>query len=300
VTFEKSESCEGGATLSGVYAITRHQAGESSGRESGGFAIRLVGTDTTARVAEVVFDWSRNAARRGLTSNCRELRTVRVESSRFRVSILPLSTSAWNANKDLESDLSARGWTRGDAGVPTTDQYGRSHTLSEGAPPIVSMVSVRLVRALSLELSTELQPRSGTLATYNPGAASLLEQRYRARPVSLTVSAQWRFLSVGAGPAFVSSQWTERYEHLLLDATTDPPSYRNDFPAGVDSTWSRRSIGAAIHATCVLPIASRLFATTLAATQLATRAALPGVVTHEHWVANLDGSYLAAGIGYAW
>ncbi|HSQ33147.1 MAG TPA: hypothetical protein VLN49_25010 [Gemmatimonadaceae bacterium] len=118
--------------------------------------------------------------------------------------------------------------------------------------------------------------------------------------MSLTLSAQWRFLNVGAGPAFVSSQWTERYEHLLLDTTTDPPSYRNDLPAAADSTWSRRSFGAAIHATCVLPIANRLFATTMAATRLATRAALPGVVTHEHWVANLDGSYLAVGLGYAW
>jgi len=300
VTFDEPERCERGATLGGMYGVTRRQADGDVGVENGAFAIRLVVADTVSRVAEVVFDRSVNAARHRLTRSCRELRTVRLESSRLRVALLPLSASRWNANQTLESELAQRGWTRGAADGPTNDQFGRPHTRSDGAPSMLSTLSVSLVRSLSLELTTQLQPNTGTLTTYNPAAASLLTEHYRARPVSMTLSAGWRFLRVGAGPVLVSSQWTEQYEHLLLDSTTDPPSYRNDFAGRVDSAWSRRSIGATINATTVLPIAGRVFATTMAAARLGTRAALPGVPTHERWLANLDGSYMAAGFGYAW
>ena len=86
----------------------------------------------------------------------------------------------------------------------------------------------------------------------------------------------------------------------MIDATTNPPSYRNDFPASVDSTWTRRSIGAAINVTSVLPLSRHVVATAMAATLIGSRVGLPGVPTHEHWVANLDARYLAVGFGYAW
>ena len=300
LTFDEPERCEHGATLGGVYAVTRRQGDGDAGVENGAFAIRLVVSDTMSRVAEVVFDRSANVARHRLTRPCRELRTVRLESSRLRVALLPLSASRWNVNQTLESELAQRGWTRGAADRPTNDQFGRPHTRSDGAPSMLSTLSVSLIRSLSLELTTQLQPNTGTLTTYNPAAASLLTQHYRARPVSLTLSGRWRFLRVGAGPVLVASRWTEQYEHLLLDSTTDPPSYRNDFALQADSAWSRHSIGATINAAAALPIAGRVFATTMAAARLGTRAALPGVPTHDRWLANLDGSYVAAGLGYAW
>lgn len=300
VTFNEPERCDRGATLSGAYAVGRRQAGGEVGVDNGGFAIRLVWADTTARAVEIVFDWSANAARQKLRSGCREIRAVRLETSRVRVAILLLAAATWTANGALESSLREHGWTRRDAEGPTMDQNGLPHTRSDGKAPITSMVSVSLIRSLSLDLTTELQPRTGTLTTYNPAQSSLLTQRYRARSMTLTVNGQWRFFRLGTGPALVSSRWTERYEHLLLDSTTDPPSYRNDFPSAVESKWTRRSLGAALQMAGALPISPHLFATTTAAVRVGARAELPGVTTHEHWSASLDGSYLAMGLGYAW
>ena len=109
-----------------------------------------------------------------------------------------------------------------------------------------------------LPAAVQLGEAAGALLTFNPGQHSRLYQEVRNRDASALVLLGWNGIRVGAGPAFVSSSWSERYQDLVPNApgASEPVRELND---GRTAAWTQHATGLVAQGSYTVSFSANVF-----------------------------------------
>lgn len=298
--------CVVGATQTGAYTVEQVVSPSRAVEvESGSYGIRWREGDATLVADRVAFDTRRSETGMERAAGCESPGHARFARSFLEIGAMPIAVgSRWTAIDALERDLTRAGWSRAAARIidqvpgPTLtsfshDKQGRSTSADDG----LVIATVRIGSLLALEGTTQLGDGRGALLTYNEAQQSRLYQEFAAREQSVLALVLWRGFRVGAGPARVRVAWREKYQQVYFDPQ------RGYLPAPAlitDSAWTRRISAEVLQAGYVYPFGRWAYCQALIRYRYGASVTLPGVRTHEHWSADMNGLAAGVGFGLAW